>query len=122
MGLPLFDYAQQAARTVRTPAAAADPSTSHESAQALRDSGHLAAGIARVVRALGTTPVRLPTSRELAEVADLDRHETARRLADALRTGLVTQGPSRPCRYSGRKAVTWALTAAGRAAIERQSA
>lgn len=119
MGLPLFDYA---ARTVRTPAAAADPSTSHESAQALRDSGRLAAGIATVVRALGTTPLMLPTSRELAQAAGLDRHETARRLADALRTGLVTQGPSRACHHSGRKAVTWTLTAAGRAAIERRSA
>lgn len=64
-----------------------------------------------------------PTSYELAEVLPADRRvaarfEYARRLADLRERRLVENGPKpRACRVTGKQALTWTVTDAGRAAL-----
>ncbi len=89
-------------------AANADPGTSHAAAAALKAGGEHGAQKRQVLAALRgcDEPV---TSRELAAIAEMDRHLVARRLPDLAREGLVVRCAVRECResYSHAKAVTW---------------
>lgn len=100
---------------VEARAAAADPATSHESADRMTRSGRAAANAAAVLALVRAHPGL--TSRELSELpgcpAGIDRHEVARRTSDLERAGRVRKGPARACRGSGTKAVTWVPTDTG---------
>lgn len=68
-------------------ARAADPLSSHRAADALERSGRASRQLLAVLEAVATWPGR--SSRELAELAGLDRHDVARRLPILARRGLV---------------------------------
>ncbi len=89
-------------------AAAADPVTSHIAAREITKSGLRAKQKLNVLEACNQYPDL--TSAELAQTIKWDRYMVARRLPDLMHDGLVEQGPSRPCRVSGRPAVTWRCT------------
>ena len=95
---------------LRTPARRMDPSTSHDAARALVDSGRLTEQMAATLHALGrwhTATDVWPTSAELAgDDVDL-RYQHARRLADLRHVGRVQNGEKRRCRVTGRMALTW---------------
>lgn len=108
-------------RPLRPIAAAADPATSHEAARHLARTGQLTRSMRRTLTVLAAWPASPPTSHELAGHDLRDRYEHARRLADLRERGLVANGDARPCRVTGRRAVTWVVTAAGRAALGGQA-
>lgn len=118
---PLFD-SRNPHRTgaLRTPAATADPQTSHDAADRLRASGAEASRVRQVVQALADYRGPAPTSRELAGSCGMDRHDVAKRLSDAREMALVAQGEPRTCRESGRQALTWHLSAHGRAWLQSE--
>lgn len=82
-----------------------DPDTSHAAACEYRDSGKLTQSKAAVLTAVrkrgGLTAV------ELALMANLDRYEVSRRLADLRKAGLIRCGESRLCDVHQRKMQTW---------------
>jgi hypothetical protein len=82
-----------------------DPDTSHQAAERTVASGRRDDHVTRVVAAIRSHPGR--TSAELAQITGLERHEAARRTADAEHAGRVRKGPARKCRVSGRAAITW---------------
>lgn len=82
-----------------------DPDTSQQAAEHVTAIGSRADHLARIVAAVKARPGR--TSAELAEDAGLERHEAARRTADAANTGHIVRGPSRTCSVGGRPAITW---------------
>lgn len=82
-----------------------DPHTSHAAAAEHRASGRQATNMLTVARAVRRHPGR--TSAELAELCELERHEVARRTADAEHRGMIRKGESRRCCTSARLAVTW---------------
>ncbi len=104
---------------LRPIAAAADPHTSHQAARQLARSGQLGRSMRTTLAALAVWRGPAPTSHELAlaDATEGRRHEVARRLPDLRERGLVENGDARPCRVTGRQAVTWVVTAAGRAAL-----
>jgi DNA-binding MarR family transcriptional regulator len=62
------------------------------------------------------------TSRELAAISQLDRHEVARRLSDLKKAGLATHSPRpRPDTAGGRPGVEWWLTHTGQMEAHRCS-
>lgn len=83
-----------------------DPGTSHQAAREHVRSGQHGEQLHAVLKALRGQPGPV-TSMELARAAGLDRYACARRLPDLVRAGDVEQGEARPCRVSGRAAVTW---------------
>lgn len=89
---------------LRTPAAKADPHTSHLAADAVTRSGSRARNVRKVADMVGRRPGM--TSRELAD-AGMDRHECARRLPEAEAMKLVRRGEARKCGVSGKQALTW---------------
>ena len=104
-------------RRLRPIAATADPATSHEAARHLARTGQLTRSMRRTLTVLAAWPASPPTSHELAGRDLRDRYEHARRLADLRERGLVTNGAARACGITGKQAVTWLVTAAGRAAL-----
>lgn len=86
-------------------ARSADPHTSHLAAAEHRASGRQATNLLIVARAVRRHPGR--TSAELAELCELERHEVARRTADAEHRGMIRKGEPRRCCTSERLAVTW---------------
>jgi len=82
-----------------------DPVTSHLAAAEHTDSGKRGRHIGIVIDAVHRHPGR--TSAELAPLCGLERHEVARRTADAERVGAIRKGEIRLCNTSGRSAVTW---------------
>jgi len=93
-------------RDIRYPAArTSDPSSSHDAAERVTDSGKRNANVVTVVDCVSKYPSN--TSAEIARLCGLERHEAARRTADAEHAGAVKKGEQRVCALSGRKAVTW---------------
>lgn len=89
---------------VRTPASrATDPETSALAEQHVTTIGRRATNQGIAARAVAAWPGR--TSRELAELARMDRHEMARRLPECTTAGAAFQGYI--THRSGRPAVTW---------------
>lgn len=108
-------------RPLRPIAAHADPATSHQAARDLARSGQLGRSMRATLAALAVWQGAPPTSHELAGEDEGRRHAIARRLPDLRERGLVENGPARPCAVTGKRAVTWVVTAAGRAALGGQS-
>lgn len=82
-----------------------DPGTSREAAERVTAGGSRADHLKRIVAAVRAYPGS--TSAELAERSGLERHEAARRTADAAQAGLITRGPAKTCSVGGRAAITW---------------
>lgn len=82
-----------------------DPVTSHLAAAEHTDSGKRGRHIGIVIDAVRLHPGK--TSAELAPLCGLERHEVARRTADAEHAGAIRKGEIRRCNTSGRSAVTW---------------
>jgi len=82
-----------------------DPATSRQAAERVTAIGSRADHLKRIVQAVAEHPGS--TSAELAEYSGLERHEAARRTADAANAGLIVRGPSKTCRIGGRASVTW---------------
>ena len=82
-----------------------DPETSAQAAEQHHASGQRQTNKAKLLAAVQRAPGR--TSAEYAELADLDRHEAARRLSDLRNEGLVRQAEARKCTVKGTKAKTW---------------
>lgn len=87
------------------PARNTDPETSHEAARHMVDSGARRAQQQRVAAVVRKHPGL--TSRELAEVAGMDRHMVARRLPELEADGIVVHGAPRKCRISEMRCQTW---------------
>jgi len=82
-----------------------DPTTSHEAAHHLVMTGRAGRMTQLAVATVKAYPGR--TAKELESLADLDDGQIRKRLNDARNLGLITIGPSRKCRISGRRAQTW---------------
>jgi hypothetical protein len=84
-----------------------DPASSFEAEAEVTLSGQRQTNKEIVLRAVRV--VRGLTSRELADLIGMDYHEVRRRLSDLVddRDGRVRHGEQRPCRFAGRKCVTW---------------
>jgi hypothetical protein len=87
-------------------AAAGDPATSHAAAREISKSGHRESQKRAVVEFLRAQPAPL-TSAEIAVASGFGRYDVARRLPDAERDQLVTRGPVRTCKQTGRAAISW---------------
>jgi len=97
---PLFDKKQPPA-TRKT-----DPPTSRMAEKQITESGQRDTQCRQVFAALQRHEGR--TSRELADIGDLDRYMVARRLPDLdQRQGLVIQAESRYCALTKSQCVTW---------------
>lgn len=86
-------------------AAKVDPSTSHQAAKEITESGQREIQLRAVLGLVQKYP--LCTSLELARRSGLDRHMIARRLPELRAGHLVNQRSARCCTVSGKKAVTW---------------
>lgn len=86
-------------------ARALDPETSRLAADEHTASGKRGRHVGVVIDAVRRWPGR--TSAELAPLCGLERHEVARRTADAEQAGAIRKGLARRCETSGRQAVTW---------------
>jgi hypothetical protein len=106
---------------LRPIAAHTDPDTSHQAARHLARTGQLGRSMRATLTALAAWRGAPPTSYELAGDDLRARFEHGRRLPDLRERGLVTNGAARPCRVTGRQAVTWVVTAAGHAALGGQA-
>lgn len=93
------------------PARSTDPSTSHEAARHVVDSGLQADQ--QQVALLALRQASGLTSYELAKRTGLCRYMLARRLPELEEAGLVWRGPKKPCEVSGRSACTWWSVAPG---------
>lgn len=82
-----------------------DPVTSHIAGEEHTASGKRGRHIGIVIDTVHRHPGK--TSAELAPLCGLERHEVARRTADAERAGAIRKGQIRKCNTSGRSAVTW---------------
>lgn len=83
-----------------------DPTTSHEAATQLKDSGKHAHQKTVVLGALSRCRMSA-TSAEIAQDNELDRYLVARRLPDLEKDGWVEKEGKRQCRVTGRKGVVW---------------
>jgi len=81
-----------------------DPSTSHEAAEQL-----IQTGTASNQRDACLAVLRQQDGQTSAEIGVMvgDRHMPARRLPDLKKLGLVRKGEARVCRANGTRAVTW---------------
>lgn len=93
-----------AASSRALPARSTDPHTSHAAAEHVTATGMRQRHIDVVVRAVRNHEGL--TSAELAEVCGLERHEVARRTADAEADGRIMKGAAKR-QGNGRSAVTW---------------
>jgi hypothetical protein len=84
---------------------ATDPIGSHEAADRVTADGSADAQAAVVLGLVQRHPGR--TSRELARLAQMDRHIVARRLPELRDNKLVKNGERRRCECSGVTALTW---------------
>lgn len=75
-----------------------DPVTSHLAAGDHASTGKRAGHMAAVIAAVRAHPGK--TSAELAPLCRLERHEAARRTADAERIGAIRKGEPRKCKTS----------------------
>ena len=92
-------------RRVETPAARnSDPESSQEAAEHVTSPGIRQNHVEIVIRAVREHPGL--TSLELAPICRLERHEVARRTADAETAGAIRKGPMKR-QANGRSAVTW---------------
>lgn len=91
--------------TLSPAARSTDPITSHLASEEHTASGKRACHIAIVIDAVRRHPGM--TSAELAPICKLERHEVARRTADAEKCGAIRKGEIRKCDIGGRCAVTW---------------
>lgn len=82
-----------------------DPATSGQAAARVASSGSRDDHIGRVIHAVRAHPGR--TSAEIAQITGLERHEAARRTADAEHLGRIRKGTPRICSVGGTRAVTW---------------
>jgi hypothetical protein len=82
-----------------------DPVSSHEAAGEITLDGTRAIQQYTVLMAVKERPGS--TSRELAKHSHLTRYDFARRLPELEHAGLVAKGPMRPCKISGKRALTW---------------
>jgi len=82
-----------------------DPETSEQAAAQHHESGNRQTNKAKLLEAVRRAPGK--TSAEYAELAEIDRHEAARRLSDLRNEGLVRQAEARKCTVKGTKAKTW---------------
>ena len=87
-----------------------DPASSFEAERDVTLSGQRQTNKTKVLRAVRTVPGL--TSREIADLIDMDYHEARRRLSDLVddRDGRVKHGEMRSCRFSRRRCVTWLPT------------
>ncbi len=103
----------------RLPAKNNGPTSSFVSAVKLTRSGRLGRQLRAVLEALAAHPDT--TSAELAEAmkhGDVAwRYVVGRRLPDGRVRGLCANGPHRPCRVTSELAMTWRLSAEGRARL-----
>lgn len=94
-----------------TPAAKADPATSHEAARRMVESGKLneqgEAVLALVLRWPGRTSAELAANAEAKRIPGIDRHIVARRLPEIERSGRIFRGAAVVCKANGTKAQTW---------------
>jgi hypothetical protein len=93
-----------------------DPASSAMADTAQKVNGKRQRNLDRVLALLAAHPDS--TSRELAVLGSMERHEAGRRLSDAKRLGLAmhTARP-REDRSGGRPGVSWMLTNRGREAV-----
>ena len=100
----------------RTNARHTDPASSALADTAQKDSGKRHRNLDRVLALIAAHPES--TSRELAMIGEMDRHEVGRRTSDLKRLGLAMH-TSRPRedRAGGRPGVAWMLTNRGREAV-----
>ncbi|HET9189826.1 MAG TPA: helix-turn-helix domain-containing protein [Rudaea sp.] len=82
-----------------------DPTPSRQAAEHVTAIGSRADHLKRIIAAVVARPGR--TSAELAQDIGMERHEAARRTADAANAGLIVRGPNKTCSVGGRAAVTW---------------
>ena len=87
-------------------AAAGDPATSHRAAQVLTVSGVRSARKKALLDFLRSCNEPL-ISFEIAVAMRIDRHVAAKRLPDCRRDRLVENCGERPCRLTGKPALTW---------------
>lgn len=88
-----------------------DPPSSREAAERVTAIGSRADHLQRIVQAVKAHPGS--TSAELGQYAAIERHEAARRTADACNAGLIVRGPAKTCSVGGRSAITWYPRRAG---------
>jgi len=83
----------------------ADPTTSHDAADAIERSGiadaHRRRCLAHVLQRPGLTAA------EIARAIGLERHAPSRRLPELRDAGLVVNGSIRTCSVKGRRSLTW---------------
>lgn len=82
-----------------------DPSTSHEAAAKIERAGRAQTNRTKCFEALLRQDGQ--TSAEVAVMADLDRHEAARRLPELRDAGQVRNGDKRRCAITNSFALTW---------------
>lgn len=83
----------------------ADPAGSFEAAERLHKSG--LSGKQRLAVYHALRQHQGATSKELAEIMDVDRYTPARRLKELEDAGWVCRGQRRKCRVSGVESLTW---------------
>lgn len=88
-----------------------DPETSQISSYEVQASGALGRQARTVLGALRAYPGA--TSRELSQVAGIDRYASSRRLPLLVDLGYVRRGDRRRCRVSGKLSQTWWPLATG---------
>lgn len=89
-------------------ARATDPATSFEAARTVERTGVAHGQRAKCLEVVRKNPGT--TSGEIAELAGMDRHASARRLPELRAAGLVRNGDQRVCRVSGTRQITWTVT------------
>lgn len=93
-----------------------DPYSSAMADAEQKASGRRVRNLDRVLQLLAAHPDS--TSRELAVLGQMERHEAGRRLSDAKRLGLAMHSARpRDDRAGGRPGVSWMLTNRGREAV-----
>jgi hypothetical protein len=86
-------------------ARATDPLTSFQAAGAVERTGRAASDRAKCMEVVRKHPGL--TSGEIAELAGLERHASARRLPELRSAGMVRNGDARKCRLTGNQSLTW---------------
>ena len=107
--MSIWKHPEYASRLQRPLARHADPATSHQAAEHMRESGKLDSQLAEVYEIVKTHPHA--TAFELTEWTTLDRYQIQRRLSDLASLGKVkASATGRRCAKSGRNACTWSAS------------
>jgi len=93
------------------PARRTDPLSSKLAAQQITASGTRKIQCEAVLDAVKQYPFH--TSREIAQILDIDRYVPSRRLPDLEKQGLVCRCQMRKCKVGGKISLTWCATAQG---------